>query len=496
LSDWISLPLSDLPIASGKSINPFEFPNEEFELYSVPSHETGRPELVKGEDIGSNKQLVSPGTVLLCKINPRINRTWIVGEAGSRRQIASTEWIAFDSCEEVDRRFLMLFMQQSDVRDYLAANASGVGGSLMRIKPATLKGVTFRMPGIKTQQKIVEKLEELLSDLDAGVAELKAAQRKLAQYRQSLLKAAVEGALTADWREAHGKPQETGADLLQRILSERRARWEQKQLAKFAEQGKTPPVGWQAKYPEPAALDLADLPHLPNGWTWATYEQVSTRVTVGHVGPMKQHYVASGVPFLRSQNVRENRFSEEGLLFIPSEFHEELSKSKLRPGDIVVVRSGSVGVSCVIPDSLEEANCSDLVLIQEPHGIVPSFGAYYLNSAAKRDVRRGQSGIALTHFNTQAVAALRISVPPMEEQKRIVEVVEENLAAIERLDLELASEFKMASAQRKNFLRAAFSGQLVPQDPNDEPARELLARIRADRASIDNSAPRRRRKTA
>jgi len=91
------------------------------------------------------------------------------------------------------------------------------------------------------QTRIVAKLEELLSDLDAGVAELKAAQKKLAQYRQSLLKAAVEGALTTEWR-ANNTPSETGAQLLERILTERRARWEAKQLAKFKEQG-NPPFG-------------------------------------------------------------------------------------------------------------------------------------------------------------------------------------------------------------------------------------------------------------
>ena len=92
------------------------------------------------------------------------------------------------------------------------------------------------LPPSAEQTRILEKLEELLTGLDAGVAELKAAQKKLAQYRQSLLKAAVEGALTAEWRTVN-KPAETGAQLLERILQERRARWEAKQLAKFKEQG-------------------------------------------------------------------------------------------------------------------------------------------------------------------------------------------------------------------------------------------------------------------
>lgn len=216
---------------------------------------------------------------------------------------------------------------------------------------------------------------------------------------------------------------------------------------------------------------------------WATYEQVSTRVTVGHVGPMKDYYSSSGIPFLRSQNVRENRFSAEGLLYVPMDFHESLSKSKVRPGDIAVVRSGAVGTACAIPDSLPEANCSDLVLVQEPIGVVPEFGAYYLNSAARADIRRGQSGIALTHFNTKAVAALKIAVPPIAEQEAIVRIVEEQLASIERREADVSVALNQSTVQRQNILRAAFAGQLVPQDPNDEPASVLLERIRAERDS-------------
>lgn len=128
------------------------------------------------------------------------------------------------------------------------------------------------------QERIVDRIEELLSDLDAGEAELKAAQKKLTQYRQSLLKAAVEGTLTASWREqqrAQRPPAETGAQLLQRILTERRARWEAKQIAKSEAQGKAPPKDWQKKYPEPVQPDTTDLPALPQGWVWASVDQLS-----------------------------------------------------------------------------------------------------------------------------------------------------------------------------------------------------------------------------
>lgn len=181
----------------------------------------------------------------------------------------------------------------------ILSDCSKDGTTVASIEGPALSAFPLKIAPTPEQTRIVEKLEELLSDLDAGVAELKAAQRKLVQYRQSLLKAAVEGALTADWRVSH-KPQETGAELLQRILSERRARWEQKQRAKFAEQGKTPPTGWQVKYAEPVAPDLPDRSSLPDGWVWATLDQLTEFVTSGSRG-WADYYADSGATFIRSR---------------------------------------------------------------------------------------------------------------------------------------------------------------------------------------------------
>ncbi|MBP6599813.1 MAG: restriction endonuclease subunit S, partial [Giesbergeria sp.] len=146
----------------------------------------------------------------------------------------------------VDPGYLFYLVQ---TERFIDAMCKVVQGALYpAVRPKDISAFKFLLPPAAEQTRIVAKLEELLSDLDAGVAELKAAQKKLAQYRQSLLKAAVEGALTADWRTRH-TPTESGAQLLERILTERRARWQARQLAKFAAQGKTPPKDWQAKYP-------------------------------------------------------------------------------------------------------------------------------------------------------------------------------------------------------------------------------------------------------
>jgi type I restriction enzyme S subunit len=244
----------------------------------------------------------------------------------------------------------------------------------------------------------------------------------------------------AELARREGRSFETGAQLLQLILETRRIQW----------QGK-------GKYKEPAAPNITDLPELPEGWVWANFESAADRVTVGHVGSMKNEYVEVGVPFLRSQNVRANRYGPEGLKFVSDKFHRQLGKSSLKPGDIVVVRSGSVGVSCVIPDNLPDSNCSDLVIIKAPRAVLPDFGAYYMNSVVETRIAAGKVGIALTHFNTQSVAELPLPVPPLVEQQRIVTEVERCLSIVCKIGVQVDANLKRAVHLRQSVLRNAFA---------------------------------------
>lgn len=267
------------------------------------------------------------------------------------------------------------------------------------------------------------------------VRDVEVACSNLAAPTEKIRGSTLSGCATPDF--------ESGALLLQRILTERRRNW----------QGR-------GEYKEPSPPNTTNLGPLPEGWTWATFEQLSERVTVGFVGSMKHEYVERGIPFLRGQNVRENRFDPEGLLNVSLEFHQKLSKSALRPGDLAVVRSGSVGVTCVIPDSLPEANCSDLVLVQRPLGFVPQYGAYYMNSLAKRHVAAGKVGVALIHFNTKSVAALAVPLPPIAEQARIVAEVERRLSVLDELQTVVNADLQRATRLRQSILQKAFSGTL------------------------------------
>ncbi len=370
----------------------------------------------------------------------------------------------------------------------------------MRIKPATLKGVTFRAPGIKTQLKIVEKLEELLSDLDASVAELKAAQRKLAKYRQSLLKAAVDGTLTADWRAAHGVPQETGAELLQRILTERRARWEQKQLARFAEQGKAPPKGWQAKCSDPAAPDLTDLPLVPEGWVWASLGQTAADTLIG-LDRGQEHQSATGnVGYVKMNNISmDGDVDAENIVRIEAN-NEEMRRYQVAERDLLFnTRNskelvGKVGLVRSLSGPMVYNN--NLMRIRFDGAVTPEFACYQLCGPEFRGrmerVKKATTSVAAIY--AKDLFPLAIAVPPAAEQAEIVHRLDAVLLGVGQQEVAVQLSLKQAAAQRKNLLKAAFAGQLVPQDPNDEPASALLARIRAAREQ--SPAPCGRRRTA
>jgi type I restriction enzyme S subunit len=139
------------------------------------------------------------------------------------------------------------------------------------------------------------------------------------------------------------------------------------------------------------------------------------------------------------------------------------------PGDLVIVRSGNVGTACVVPDSLGEANCADLVIVQGPEAIDGRYAALYMNSLARSRVRAGRVGVALTHFNTQSVAELPVPVPPLAEQKRIVAEAQRLMSVVDSIEAVVMDAMHSSTGLRSAILTAAFSGRLVPQDLADEP---------------------------
>ncbi|MDC4577204.1 restriction endonuclease subunit S, partial [Acinetobacter baumannii] len=174
---------------------------------------------------------------------------------------------------------LYLYYYFKSIEDWLSQQ--GTGTTFKAINSEVIRNLTVNLAPTNEQIKIVEKIEELFSELDNGIEELKTAQKKLELYRQSLLKSAVEGELSKEWREIKTDVSETGEQLLARILKERRERWEQDKLKEFAEKGKNPPKDWKEKYPEPVQPDIENLPQLPEGWIWASLDMLLENIKAG-----------------------------------------------------------------------------------------------------------------------------------------------------------------------------------------------------------------------
>ena len=445
----------------------------------------------------------SEGDVLFAKITPCMEngKGAIVPNLQYGHAFGSTEFHVLRPGDAVANKWLAYYLSQPDFRRVARQNMTGTAGQL-RVPSKWLGAAGVPIPPRAEQTRIVEKLDELLSDLDAGVAELKAAQRKLAQYRQSLLKAAVEGALTADWRAAHGTPQETGAELLQRILTARRARWEQKQLARFAEQGKTPPKGWQAKYPEPVAPDFAGLPQLPAGWVWASVEQIASDEPYAlAIGPFGSNLVVpdyrdKGVPLVFVRNIRSKIYGGSATKFVTPEKANELKAHQVTAGDVLVTKMGEPpGDADVYPVGQPMAVITaDCIKIRPAHELIdPHYLAAVINSPwGIEQIKPMTQGVAQKKVSLGRFSGFVLPLPSKAEQDVVVALLAKSFTSIEEQDVSTELSLKQAAAQRKNLLKAAFAGQLVPQDPDDEPASALLARIRAAREQAPPTRGRKR----
>lgn len=217
--NWVWVRLGDVNKYISKSVNPISEPDKIFELYSVPSMVDNYPEIIAGSDIGSSKQSVCKKDVLLCKINPRINRVWKVSQFTDNELIASSEWIVIRN-NHIDANYLMYCFQSKYFREFMLSNVSGVGGSLMRAQPKYVQTYPIPLPPLSEQQRIVERIEELFAKLDEAKERLQEVADSFAVRKAGILHKAFTGELTKQWRRENGVSDES---------------WEEKKLSEITE---------------------------------------------------------------------------------------------------------------------------------------------------------------------------------------------------------------------------------------------------------------------
>ena len=347
-------------------------------------------------------------------------------------------------------KFLAYFLRQNSVRDFLASNVSGVGGSLMRVKPSTLRDFPFTYPDRETQCSIVAEIERQFSRLDEAVTSLKRTKANLKRYKAAVLKAAVEGKLTEAWRKQHPDV-EPASKLLERILAERRAKW-----------------NGRGKYKEPSSPVTSTLPKIPHGWTWTKLDQLLKEpLRNGHSAKASGN--GQGLRAFTLSAVTEGDFSENNTKLTVAD-SAKVTDLWAEPGDIYVERSNTpelVGLARLYKGPRKFAFIPDLLIrVRLIHFVLPTFvKVCLLSEDCRRYFRSRAQGISgsMPKIDQSVIEQTAIPLPPLVEQKEIVTEVERRLSFIEELEAAVNANLTRAERLKQSILGQAFSGRLIHQ---------------------------------
>ena len=388
---------------------------------------------------------------------------------------------------------------------YQQINTRAKGSGTPHVDPDLLWNYKFPIPPKNEQHRIVAKIEALFSELDKGIESFKTAREQLKTYRQALLKHAFSGKLTEQWRaEMRDRDNIPSRDvipnlpnaeaLLQRIQTEREYRYQQ-QLKDWEATGKQ---GSKPKAPKTlpplTAEELAELPELPEGWAWVRVGEISD-VQLGRQRSPNNRSNKFPTKYIRAGNITENGLKLDEVLDM--EFDpQEKGRFLLAYGDVLLSEaSGSanqVGKPAIWRDEIEECCFQNTVIrvrsLTLNEYLFWVFKTYYVTGVFSKL----SGGVGINHLSAGKLESMEIPIVGKLESEKILELINEKLSLIENVDQTLTTALQQAEALRQSILKKAFSGQLVPQDPNDEPASVLLERIQAEKTKLDLAAPRRR----
>lgn len=418
---------------------------------------------------------VQPGDVLLTVVGA-IGRAAVVS-AGSPRFTLQRS-VAVLSPIIIDPKFLMYQIEAPRFSRHLEANARGTAQKGVYL--GTLGRLEVWLPPHAEQGRIVTKIEELFSELDKGVESLMAAREQLKAYRQSLLKHAFEGRLTADWRAANPTTAKDVDARIGALETQRQAAWANPRNA-FK----------RGEYRYPVPVDDTDLPTIPQGWGLISADAWSYHITSGS-RDWSRYYDKGSATFVMAQNVRPGKYNAGFTQNVdPPKLSPETERTRVAENDILVTIVGAnTGQVCRFNlDSTQHYVCQSVALIRPVLHEYSDFINFYFQSESggRRQYKRYIYGAGRPHLSFEQIKRTPVPLPDRREAALIGERLSTIFESISRIEELLGSEILRANALRQAVLRRAFSGQLVPQDLNDEPAYILLERIRAERES--NSKP-------
>lgn len=492
---WVKTTLGEIAEPSRERALPAEVPDMQYVGLGHIEPQTMR--LIRHKytrEVRSSSVRFSEGYVLYGRLRPYLNKVWVAEFDG----ICSAEFIVFPKRKGLNSHFLGLRL---NAEDFITFANGQVSGERPRVNFKKLSYFPILLPPIAEQERIVAKLNAAFNRLERAETATRRAQERLEQYRVAVLQAAVTGELTREWREARRNGDkkanlETGETLLHRLLAARRTYWGETELQRLHANGKEPKDDkWKSRCTEPRAPNIAGLPTLPEGWAWATPEQLAAgnRYSLA-IGPFGSNlkvsdYRDSGVPIIFVRNIRTGVFLGEKTRFVSHKKADELNAHQVIGGDILITKMGDPpGDACLYPDSAPTAVITaDCIRLQISKLLkaAKSFFVHSINSRLGRDqILQITKGVAQQKMSLSRFSSIALPLPPLAEQNEIVREVERRLSAADQMQTALEQQLTRVRATRQSLLREAFVGHLVPQNPDDESASLLLERIRAEKAQI------------
>jgi type I restriction enzyme S subunit len=406
-------------------------------------------------------------------------------------------FVTFDDLPpEISGEFLFHFFNY--VRPFLR-DKHKQGVTQVNLNTGIVGEIPFPLPPLAEQRRIVAKIEELFSELDAGEESLRRARRQLGVYRQSLLKQAFEGKLTARWRQQNPHLLESPDQLFKHIQTEREAH-HKRQIREWHVALKEWESGDKAEKKPPKPQKLTPVSESNNALTgespesWVTLNLSQFVLELGQGwSPKCENRVALETEWavIKTTAIQTGHFDPSANKALPKNFPARPWLG-LRSGEILITRAGPrsrCGIVCRVKGDHPRLLLCDKAyrLVLSKSAASPEFVERLLcspvASAAIEDLKTGinDSGVNLTQT---AFLQLAFPIPPLHEQQEIVRLLDEQFTVIEQNEREIDAALKRSAALRQSILKKAFTGQLVPQDPTDEPASALLERIRKEREAV------------
>ena len=343
------------------------------------------------------------------------------------------------------------FYYAQTLRMWLYGQASAT--TLPIVNKGKFERAPFPLAPIDDQREIVAEIEKQFSRLDEAVTNLKRVKANLKRYKAAVLKAAVEGRLVpteAELARREGRSYETGAQLLQRILETRRSQWKGK-----------------GKYKEPAAVDAADLPELPEGWVWASLNEIAW--DAGYGTSQKCSYEYTGPAVLRIPNVQNGSLDLRDIKFAPSAF-EVVPSDEVKVGDMLVIRTNGskslIGRAAVVLSNPQRAISFASYLIRfrlVAMDILPSWVSVIWQTGRMRSwiESRAATSAGQHNISMSVLATAPVPIPPLAEEHRIAAEVDRRLSFVREVEAEIDANHERAEGLRQSILQTSFAADAL-----------------------------------